>query len=333
MMRLSLYLALTSILILRAYAVSASYDYITLSPQQSHLYANAKWHPNSVSAIGLDLYPIAINVDHAKPYQFKNSDYTPNRLENLGPPDILDTLVWQHVQQTKQFNLRRDANLRLQIQVSHYQPLYYSDELSLANRIQDKLESLFETYTRSQQQSRVILNFHLYQAETNSIITKFSVVAELSECWRSTNPNIYADDGANGTKLIAYAKSVIGQTFIAALNKGLERIHNSFSGQHVYGNILAVNTNNLWLNLGQGYLNPGDEVRVLYHHPEQPFLAQNKRMARGHLRVIESFPDYSIAVPLDIKMASLVTGDTFSAKHPAASAILSTRSYIKQCVE
>lgn len=226
------------------------------------------------------------------------------------PLNALDALWAQMVQDSGLFVLdERVPRYRLSLTVTDYRPRYASDSAGwLGSGLEWSKAFLGLGDTEASQAS---LRLFVYDAGAASPSLSLELRGGLRPCETvdfapATKAGSEADAFLN-----TYARTPIGQTVHALMNRALAELSTRVAPDRPHGRVLAAERGEVWLDLEAA--ETGETVQLL-HPAERPYPI-------GRLVVTGGEPGRYRATPRDLPVAAIVAGDTVVRERLSPSAV------------
>ncbi|ROR32197.1 CsgG/HfaB family protein [Inmirania thermothiophila] len=158
------------------------------------------------------------------------------------------------------------------------------------------------------------MNFRLIDAATTEVVFSKQVEVEVKKSGLSFGGLGIGGGGALGGFLSKYSQTPIGQAVIAAIHKGVYELVKQVGAKPPTGSVIKVAGTRVYLNLGEGVVRPGDELRVLSKgeelvDPETGISLGAETEEIGRLRVVQVKKRFSIAEVAAGDSAAIKRGD------------------------
>lgn len=288
-----------------------------LKPEEIRFFSNLIWQRQPGSPVTIKLLPL-VNASQHDSYQVNLNQQSLSDLESKTIPSALDTINQQLVNQTAFLQtVNHSADYQLQFIVQDYQTLYSltgSDnwlDYSIA-----KLDQAWSAIAGDNKPSQVKVTMVLYDKD-GTMLLQMPMGGALSPCQRSANPMVFPSHQGQAF-LNGFAKTTTGQTYIAVINRTLTEVAKYLADTPINGEVLRVEQNNIYLNLGQGIVYPEETVHLIYQeNPQMPSYPV------GRLEVESVYANISIAHAIDVHTANVLPGDKVQLKKP-----IQARAYV-----
>ncbi|MCY4479881.1 MAG: hypothetical protein OXB97_08290 [Rhodospirillales bacterium] len=147
---------------------------------------------------------------------------------------------------------------------------------------------------------RVGMNFRLIDAETSEIVYTKQIESIIRERGLMFGGLAFGGSGALGGFFSNYARTPIGQAVIAGVNKGIYELVKNIGAEAASGSVVRADGNQLYVNLGQGVVAAGDELRIISKgedliDPETGISLGSLDTEIGSARVVNVQEQFSIA--------------------------------------
>ena len=147
---------------------------------------------------------------------------------------------------------------------------------------------------------RVGMNFRLIDAETSEIVYTKQIESIIRERGLMFGGLAFGGSGALGGFFSNYARTPIGQAVIAGVNKGIYELVKNIGAEAASGSVVRADGNQLYVNLGQGVVAAGDELRIISKgeeliDPETGISLGSLETEIGSARVVNVQEQFSIA--------------------------------------
>lgn len=155
--------------------------------------------------------------------------------------------------------------------------------------------------------SLVAMSFQVIDTTTSEIILTAHVQSEMDEtAWAA---------GDKGAKVSNYSTTPIGQAALAAINKGVyELVKKIGPASQQIGKVVKIADSKSYINLGEGTVQVGDELKAFTPGAQMTNLADNKPAVTfdneiGRLKVVEIQGEYSRVEAIGALVTALKEGD------------------------
>ena len=147
---------------------------------------------------------------------------------------------------------------------------------------------------------RVGMNFRLIDAETSEIVYTKQIESIIRERGLMFGGLTFGGSGVLGGFFSNYARTPIGQAVIAGVNKGIYELVKNIGSEAASGSVVRADGNQLYVNLGQGVVAAGDELRIISKgeeliDPETGISLGSLETEIGSARVVNVQEQFSIA--------------------------------------
>ena len=147
---------------------------------------------------------------------------------------------------------------------------------------------------------RVGMNFRLIDAETSEIVYTKQIESIIRERGLMFGGLAFGGSGVLGGFFSNYARTPIGQAVIAGVNKGIYELVKNIGAEAASGSVVRADGNQLYVNLGQGVVAAGDELRIISKgeeliDPETGISLGSLETEIGSARVVNVQEQFSIA--------------------------------------
>ena len=147
---------------------------------------------------------------------------------------------------------------------------------------------------------RVGMNFRLIDAETSEIVYTKQIESIIRERGLMFGGLTFGGSGVLGGFFSNYARTPIGQAVIAGVNKGIYELVKNIGAEAASGSVVRADGNQLYVNLGQGVVAAGDELRIISKgeeliDPETGISLGSLETEIGSARVVNVQEQFSIA--------------------------------------
>ena len=147
---------------------------------------------------------------------------------------------------------------------------------------------------------RVGMNFRLIDAETSEIVYTKQIESIIRERGLMFGGLTFGGSGVLGGFFSNYARTPIGQAVIAGVNKGIYELVKNIGAEAASGSVVRADGNQLYVNLGQGVVAAGDELRIISKgeeliDPETGISLGSLDTEIGSARVVNVQEQFSIA--------------------------------------
>ena len=147
---------------------------------------------------------------------------------------------------------------------------------------------------------RVGMNFRLIDAETSEIVYTKQIESVIRERGLMFGGLTFGGSGVLGGFFSNYARTPIGQAVIAGVNKGIYELVKNIGAEAASGSVVRADGNQLYVNLGQGVVAAGDELRIISKgeeliDPETGISLGSLDTEIGSARVVNVQEQFSIA--------------------------------------
>ena len=147
---------------------------------------------------------------------------------------------------------------------------------------------------------RVGMNFRLIDAETSEIVYTKQIESIIRERGLTFGGLAFGGSGVLGGFFSNYARTPIGQAVIAGVNKGIYELVKNIGAEAASGSVVRADGNQLYVNLGQGVVAAGDELRIISKgeeliDPETGISLGSLETEIGSARVVNVQEQFSIA--------------------------------------
>ena len=168
---------------------------------------------------------------------------------------------------------------------------------------------------------RVGLNIRLIDAETS----EFNFSKQIEAVLKETNIGFagagYGSDAILGGFFSSYANTPIGQAVIAGINQGVFELIKQVGASPAEGSIVKADAAQIYTNLGQDSVSPGERLQVLQKgeeliDPETGISLGGSMTSLGEIEVTQVQEKFSIARPISLS-ATPGRGDTVKATRVA----------------
>ncbi len=112
-------------------------------------------------------------------------------------------------------------------------------------------------------QGRVGMNFRLIDAETSEVVYTRQIESIIRERGLTFGGLTVPGAGVLGGFFSSFTRTPIGQAVIAGANKGVYELIKQIGTQPASGSVIRAEGGRVWVNLGQGVVAVGDELRVV----------------------------------------------------------------------
>ena len=133
----------------------------------------------------------------------------------------------------------------------------------LGGFVSDRLPAVVGAIGVKSGQGRVGMNFRLIDAETSEVVYTKQVESVIRERGLMFGGLALPDGGILGGFLSGYARTPIGQAVIAGANKGIYELVKQIGAESASGSVVRAEDGRVWVNLGRGVVEVGDELRVV----------------------------------------------------------------------
>ncbi len=147
---------------------------------------------------------------------------------------------------------------------------------------------------------RVGMNFRLIDAETSEIVYTKQIESIIRERGLMFGGLAFGGSGVLGGFFSNYARTPIGQAVIAGVNKGIYELVKNIGAEAASGSVVRADGNQLYVNLGQGVVAAGGELRIISKgeeliDPETGISLGSLETEIGSARVVNVQEQFSIA--------------------------------------
>ena len=270
-----------------------------LEHQQAANYTHVKWPNNGGNQVKI-LRRVIINRSGV-PLTSKTEQ--PQEFNHSSTPLPIDSL-FESMLNASQYFLSSDlkSDYQLELIIDQYQlPFDYSAGETWWQSLTSKLDQLFS----SARDARITLSMRLSSNKRHIPTWQRDISVSISECELNQSPQSLVFDPKRREELTSYARSTIGQSFIAASNflilQAIEHINNNGTMARVD----KVNQNDLLLVAQKSLFSLGEKL-PLYHNNSY---SNQTRLPVGSVQVIKTFENQALAYPIDLSIGSIKVGD------------------------
>jgi len=209
------------------------------------------------------------------------------------------------------------AQYLVQAVVTHYEPNYEGQDIGvggMAGSLLGGAGALLGAVKVKSSKSMVGMNFRLVNAETSEVVFTKQVESIIDESGLSLGGLGIGGGGALGGFMSSYSKTPIGQSVIAAVNKGVYELVKQAGSAPATGSVVKVSGKKIYLNLGKGQVEVGTHVRLFSKgealiDPETGLSLGGEEEELGEAEITTAKKKYSIARPVSVDTSQIKTGD------------------------
>jgi hypothetical protein len=240
-----------------------SYQPLYLKDRQARRYSHIHWQRQPGYGIPVRLLP-SVNATGKQAYDIQSLTGHAVDTETRTLPNALDQLFRELVSVSHFLEpVAEEPDYYVQFHVRRYDSLYALGK-------SDHLLSLgFAHIDRSWSQifgddkpATVSITLMVYNRDYDPLL-EIPVTVELDPCQRSGNPMLFSPR-VNQSFFNAYATTTTGQATIAAVNRALDAASQFFAALPIRGQVVKVNENEIFINLGSGVVYPREQLQLLY---------------------------------------------------------------------
>ena len=133
----------------------------------------------------------------------------------------------------------------------------------LGGVISSRLPSVLGAVGVKSDQGRVGMNVRLIDAETSEVVYTKQIESIIRDRGLMVGGLVVGGSGALGGFFSNYARTPIGQAVIAGVNKGVYELVKQIGSEPAAGSVVRAEGDRVWVNLGQGAVEAGDELRIV----------------------------------------------------------------------
>lgn len=198
------------------------------------------------------------------------------------------------------------AQFLVQVVVTDYEAKVSGNTAGgIGGAISNRLPAVLGAVGVKSDQGRVGMNVRLIDAETSEVVYTKQIESVIRERGLTFGGLVIGGEGALGGFFSNYAKTPIGQAVIAGVNKGVYELVKEIGANPASGSVVRAEGDRVWVNLGQGAVEAGDELRIISKgeelvDPETGLSLGSMETELGMARVVAVQERFSIAEDISL---------------------------------
>ncbi|MCO7224081.1 hypothetical protein [Pleionea sp. CnH1-48] len=274
-----------------------------LHGKMTRYYSHVHWQKQPGNPIRVRLLP-GVNYTGKSGFDINALSGKEHNTEVRTIPSTLEHLYAQLINNSN--ILKVDNNqfeYYFQIHIQDYNTLYApSDSNDLLSLWFAHIDRAWSMMSYDDTPGYSAISLVLYNKELEPVL-EIPVMSHMYPCERASKPMTFSP-GQYQAFFDGLATTATGQSLISAVNRGLVEVAAFFKNRSVRGQILRVDNQDIFINIGMGQLYKNERVKLMYK--DDPVLPA---YAVGELQVEEVYDDYALAYAVDVRASNVVAGD------------------------
>jgi len=192
------------------------------------------------------------------------------------------------------------AQFLVQVVVTHYEADVSGRDVGVGGLLGGRAGAVLGGMRVTSKNAAVGINLRVIDATTSEILFTRQINREISESGVNFGGGGFVGGGALGGFVNDYSRLPIGQVMIATLNEAAFELVKQVGNRPTAGAVIRNDNGRIFINLGQGLVNPGDRLQVWRKgedliDPETGLSLGSDDELAGELTVVEVRERFSIA--------------------------------------
>ncbi len=192
------------------------------------------------------------------------------------------------------------AQFLVQVVVTHYEADVSGRDVGVGGLIGGRAGAVLGGMRVTSKNAAVGINLRVIDATTSEIMFTRQINREISESGVNFGGGGFVGGGALGGFVNDYSRLPIGQVMIATLNEAAFELVKQVGNRPTTGAVIRNDNGRIFINLGQGLVNPGDRLQVWRKgeeliDPETGISLGSDDALAGEVTIVEVRERFSIA--------------------------------------